>query len=261
MNELVSIIMPVYNSEKFIERTLKSVIQQKYTHWELVLIDDCSKDNSRKIIEQYSQTEPRIVPIFKATNSGSADSRNKGIEVAKGRYIALLDSDDLWDSNFLSKQVQFIQKHNAAFAFSSFRMIDEDDQPILKDIIITKTKIKYRDNLPYNRIGSLTAIYDSKVLGKMYFDVSLKSVRDDYALWLDILKKIDYAYGNKEVLASYRIRKGAITASKKKMVLPHYRLLRDREKLSFIEAFVYTFIWAMLGVKKYYLNKLARAIP
>lgn len=255
-DDLVSVIMPVYNSESFLSQSLDSVIFQTYKNLELLPIDDFSRDSSRDILKKYSEKDPRIKPIFKTENSGSADSRNFGIRKAEGRYIAFLDSDDLWDPEFLEKQLNFMKKHNSAFSFSSYRIIGEDNREILKPFIVKKLKISYYDNLFYNSVGQLTAVYDSAVLGKMYFDVSLKSVRDDYALWLDILKKTDFGFGNPEILASYRIRKGAVTANKKKLILPHYRMLRNREKLSVIKAAFFTLVWGILGIRKYFLNRI-----
>lgn len=255
-DDLVSVIMPVYNSEVFLAQSLDSVLCQTWRNFELLPIDDCSKDSSRKILEEYAGKDSRIKPIYKQSNSGSADSRNFGIRQAEGRYIAFLDSDDLWDSEFLEKQLSFMKKHNSSFSFSSYRIIGEDNREILKPFIVKKMKVSYYDNLFYNSVGQLTAVYDSRILGKMYFDISLKSVRDDYALWLDILKKTEYGFGNPEILASYRIRKGAVTADKKKLILPHYRMLRNREKLSVVKAAFFTVVWGILGIRKYFLNRI-----
>ncbi|XDD51563.1 glycosyltransferase family 2 protein [Leptospira sp. WS92.C1] len=255
MSDKVSIIMPVYNSEKFISESVQSVLNQTHTDWELILIDDLSKDQSKNLMKEFAKSDKRINAFFKKTNSGSADTRNHGIQNATGRYIAFLDSDDLWDSSFLKEQIQLMKDTNAAFSFSAFRVIDENSNPILKPQWIDKERIDYKDSLFYNRIGLLTAMYDAQSIGKMYFDVSLKSLRDDYALWLDILKKTPFAVGNKKVQASYRVRKGAVTANKKKLILPHYRMLRHREKVSFFRAAFSTIVWGIFGLKKYYLDR------
>ncbi|TGK31135.1 glycosyltransferase family 2 protein [Leptospira gomenensis] len=255
MSEKVSVIMPVYNSEKFIGDSIQSVLRQTYTDWELMIVDDLSKDGSRELMKQYAKSDSRIRALFKETNSGSADTRNHGIRNATGRYIAFLDSDDLWDETFLEEQIRLMKENDAAFSFSAFRVIDENSNPILRPQLVHKTKIDYKDSLFYNRIGLLTAMYDSRVVGKMYFDVSLKSLRDDYALWLDILKKTPFAIGNRKVQASYRVRKGAVTANKKKLILPHYRMLRNREKVGLARALFSTAVWGLLGLKKYYLER------
>ncbi|EQA36923.1 glycosyltransferase, group 2 family protein [Leptospira inadai serovar Lyme str. 10] len=256
MTQLVSIIMPVYNAEKFIAASIESVLNQKYGSWELLLVDDQSKDSSREIMQTYSKKDSRIKSIFKERNSGSADSRNQGILAAKGRYIAFLDADDLWDPEFLSEQIKLMQDEKVAFSFSSYRIVDESDREILKPYMAAGGPITYRQNLLYNRVGLLTAIYDTETLGKMYFDVSLKSLRDDYALWLDILKKIPYSIGNPKILASYRVRKGALTSNKKNVILPHFRMLKNREKLGWISAAFYTGAWGLVAMKKYYFNRI-----
>lgn len=256
MSELVSIIMPVYNAEKFIEASIESVLKQTYGFWELIMVDDLSKDSSRSIMLSYQKKEPRIKAFLKEKNSGSADSRNRGIEIAKGRYVAFLDSDDLWDPRFLEEQVRLMREEKAAFSFCSYRIVDEEGKEVLKPYMAKRKKITYWHNLLYNRVGLLTAMYDAEALGKMYFDTGLKSLRDDYALWLDILKKIPYGVGNPEILASYRVRKGALTSNKKNVILPHFRMLKNREKLGWFAAAFYTGIWGFVAVKKYYFNKI-----
>lgn len=244
--------MPVYNAEKFLRSAIESVLSQTYSNWELIPIDDLSKDMSRFILQEYAKKDLRIHPIYKSTNSGSADTRNKGIEKANGRYIAFLDSDDLWDTTFLESQLKFMDTYNSQFSFCSYRNIDEIGNEILKPYITSTFKLTYFKNLINNRVGLLTAIYDTKCIGKMYFDVNLKSLRDDYALWLDILKKIECGYGNPEILASFRHRIDSITSSKRKVFLPHFQVLRNREKLGFILAAFFTFTHMLISyIKKY----------
>jgi glycosyltransferase involved in cell wall biosynthesis len=244
--------MPVYNAEKFIRPAIESVLSQTNVNWELIPIDDLSKDFSRTILQEYAEKDPRIKPIYKPVNSGSADTRNKGIEKAIGRYIAFLDSDDLWDNIFLESQLKFMKVHNSKFSFSSYRNIDENGNEILNPYIASTFRLTYFKNLINNRVGLLTAIYDTESLGKMYFDINLKSLRDDYALWLDILKRIECGYGNREILASFRHRIGSVTSSKRKVFLPHFKLLRYREKLNFITASFFTFTHMLISyIKKY----------
>lgn len=252
--DLVSIIMPVYNSQDFLPQTLQSVLAQNYPNWELLVVDDLSKDISREIITGYQQQDQRIKPIFKEYNSGSADSRNQAIEKARGRYIAFLDSDDLWDENFLQQQLQYMAEKKSAFSFCSYRIIDEQGREVRKPHIVEPEQVNYHTNVLFNRVGLLTAIYDSQQLGKMYFDTSLKSVRDDYGLWLDILRKIPCGYGNRQILASFRQRRGSITSSKKKLFWPHYRMLKNREKMSAIKAFFYTLHFSYYAWKKYFAS-------
>ncbi|MEM7183629.1 MAG: glycosyltransferase family 2 protein, partial [Spirochaetota bacterium] len=141
--DLVSIIMPVYNSEAYIRTTLDSVLSQSYTNWELWVADDLSQDSSRKIIQEYTGKDSRIKAIYKESNSGSADSRNQAIQKAEGRYISFLDSDDLWDYNFLEKQISYMQRNKAAFSCCSYRIIDENGDEILKPHIVTPELVDY----------------------------------------------------------------------------------------------------------------------
>jgi glycosyltransferase involved in cell wall biosynthesis len=250
-----SIIMPAYNAEKYIQKSIESVLDQSFANWELIIIDDLSKDNSKKTIESFAKKDKRIKPIFKEFNSGSADSRNMGIEKAIGKYIAFLDSDDLWDKNFLLKNFNTFTETGAKFLFSSYRLIDDNEKEILKPFIIKDKKYNYNEILFYNRVGLLTAIYNQEFLGKMFFDTSLKSLRDDYALWLDILKKTDYGLGISDVISSYRIHSGGATSNKKKVVKAHYYMLIQHENLSRFKAFFYTVIHSIMGIKKYILTK------
>ncbi|MCP5503323.1 MAG: glycosyltransferase [Leptospiraceae bacterium] len=247
--------MPVYNSERFIAQSIDSVLKQTYKNYELIVIDDLSTDNSRDVIDRYQKKDKRIMPIFKAQNSGSADTRNKGIEKASGNYIAFLDSDDIWDEHFLEKQLVYMKEKGSVFSFCSYRIIDEEGVEVLKPHIVKPEQVDYKTNLLFNRVGLLTAIYNADYFGKLYFDVSLKSIRDDYALWLDILKKIPYGYGNPEILASFRQRRGSITYSKKKLFWPHYRMLKNREKLGIFRSLFYTLHFSYYAWKKYFFRK------
>lgn len=247
----VSVIMPSYNASSYLEAAVHSLFGQSFTDWELLLVDDCSKDNSPEIAKAFEKKDKRIRFIQKESNSGSADTRNTGIRNANGEYIAFLDSDDLWDSEFLSSMVAHMQKFNSPFSFASYRIIDEEGTEFCEPFLVADKKYSYRDILLYNRVGLLTAMYHVPTVGKKYFDPSLKSLRDDYALWLDILKDSKFAYGNSKILASYRVRRGAATSNKKKVMLAHFRMLRNREKLGLVSAFFLTLLHGFMGLLKY----------
>ena len=138
MNDLVSVIMPSYGSEKFISKSIDSVLLQTYDNWELIIIDDCSPDESNKIIKEYLSKDSRIKFVKLEKNSGAAVARNKGIEIAKGRFIAFLDSDDLWLPEKLEKQISFMKDNNLAFTYSSYMLVDETDKNIGEFIIKPK---------------------------------------------------------------------------------------------------------------------------
>lgn len=252
----VSVIMPAYNAVGYLEESIKSLLAQSFNDWELLLVDDCSKDDTSKLAKKIASQDKRILFVQKEFNSGSADTRNTGIRMAKGEFIAFLDADDLWDPNFLESMIGHMEKHKAIFSFSSYRIIDEAGVEFCPPFLIQNKEYSYRDLLFYNRVGLLTAVYHVPSVGKMYFDPSLKSLRDDYALWLDILKKAKFAIGNPKILASYRVRRGAATSNKKKVMIAHFRMLKNREKINPIFAFLLTLIHGIRGLSKYRTKKL-----
>ncbi|TGM51347.1 glycosyltransferase family 2 protein [Leptospira vanthielii] len=252
----VSVIMPAYNAVGFLEDSVLSLTNQTFKDWELLLVDDCSKDKTAELAMQLAKKDKRIIFIQKDKNSGSADTRNIGIKKASGEYIAFLDADDLWDINFLESMISHIELYKAPFAFSSYRIIDEAGVEFCDPFLVQKKKYSYRDLLFYNRVGLLTAVYSVSSVGKKYFDPSLKSLRDDYALWLDIMKEAEFAMGNSEILASYRVRRGAATSNKKKVMIAHFKMLKNREKINPIFAFFLTLIHGLRGLSKYRTKKL-----
>jgi glycosyltransferase involved in cell wall biosynthesis len=235
-NNLVSIITPSYNSSKFISQTIESVLAQTYQDWEMIIVDDASPDNSNKIIEKYIQKDTRIKLIKLKKNSGPAVARNTAIEEASGRFIAFLDADDLWLPEKLEKQINFMERNNYFLTYSSYNLISENNKNLNKTIIAPK-KINYHMLLKSNKIGCLTAIYNAEELGKIYMPLINK--RQDYGLWLKILKKIDYAYGIEEVLATYRILNNSISSNKINLLKYNYRLFREHEKLSVQKSIYY----------------------
>jgi len=245
--DLVSIITPSYKSEKFIFQTIDSVLAQTYQNWELIIVDDCSPDNSNEIIENYCKKDNRIKLIKLEKNSGPAVARNKGIDLARGKYIAFLDSDDVWLPEKLEKQIQFMKKNNVLLCYSSYLIIDENSKEIGK-FIIPKTKVSYKDLLKTCIIGNLTAIYDAEAIGKYY----MKDVgHEDYTLWLKILKRVYFAYGIEEPLAKYRVMKKSVSNNKIKAAIWQWNIYREVEKLSLAKSIYYFIHYAFNGIKKY----------
>ncbi|ABZ94447.1 Glycosyltransferase [Leptospira biflexa serovar Patoc strain 'Patoc 1 (Ames)'] len=247
----VSVIMPAYNAASYLEESVNSLLSQSYKDWELLIIDDCSKDHTLDVAKNIAKKDKRIRVIPKEKNSGSADTRNQGIELASGEYIAFLDADDLWESNFLDKMIPFMEENKSSFSFSSYRIIDENGFEFCEPFLVEQKSFSYRNLLHYNRVGLLTAIYHIPTVGKKYFDPSLKSLRDDYALWLDILRDGRVAFANSEILARYRVRRGAATSNKKKVMIAHFKMLRNRENLNIFYALLLTIIHGLLGLRKY----------
>lgn len=253
---LCTIVTPMYNSGFFLERTIQSVLLQIYTNWELILVDDCSGDNSTRIAQEYIKIDKRIKLIQLDKNSGAAAARNKAIEAAFGCFIAFLDSDDLWGPDKLEKQVQFMVDQDIAFSFSAYEKIDETGN-VFGTVGVPK-KTGYHDLLKTCSIGCLTAMYDVEKLGKVYMPVNTK--REDFATWLSILKKVDYAYGMPDVLAQYRVYASQSSAKKAKMAKENWRLYRDIEQLGVFKSAYYFTHYAVRGVLRTKFPALARAV-
>lgn len=211
---LVSIITPSYNSEKYIRETVKSVQEQTYTNWEMIIVDDCSKDNSRAVLEELANEEERVKIHFFQENSGAAVARNAAIRLAKGKYIAFLDSDDKWKPNKLQTQLEFMQKNNYAFTFSGYDLMNENGELLGKSVKIPES-IDYHGLLKNTIIGCLTVILDKEKVGD--FQMPNIRARQDLALWLLIMKRGFKAYGLQQSLAIYRSVPGSVSSNKVNM--------------------------------------------
>ncbi len=237
MSYLVSIIMPSFNSSKTITSSIKSVLAQKYENWELIITDDCSLDNTLELIQEFSRSDERIKVFSLGENSGAGIARNNSIEQAKGRFIAFLDSDDMWCEDKLLKQVDFMLNGNYGLTYTSYSKIDSNGD--IKKKIIPPSKINYKQLLKSNVIGCLTAMYDVKIVGKVYMPIIRK--RQDMALWLNILKKIDFAYCLQENLAYYREGHTSLSSNKIKILKSQWFFYREYLELSFPLATYYFF--------------------
>jgi teichuronic acid biosynthesis glycosyltransferase TuaG len=245
MNNLVSIITPTYNCGKYIFDTIESVINQSYLEWEMIIIDDCSTDNTKDIVSQFVKADSRIKYYLLETNQGAAIARNFGLAHSNGKYIAFLDSDDLWMPEKLTKQINFMEQNNLAFTCTSYRQINEDGI-MLDKIISPLSKANYNRVLLDCPIGNSTVIFNREKLGE--FNVPNIRKRNDDALWLKILKKEKYIFGLKEVLMVYRIRKNSISRNKIKLLKYHWYLYRKIEKLSLIRSLFHINIWILIKV-------------
>jgi len=247
MNNLVSIITPSYNSSKFMEDCVMSVLSQTYTNWELLIVDDCSKDNSKDIISELVEKDERIKSIFLEKNVGAAEARNIAIRKAKGKYIAFLDSDDLWEPYKLDKQLSFMVENVIAFSFSTYQLMSEDGQ-IHTNIIKAPEKMTYHSYLKNTIIGCLTVIIDREKTG----DFEMPNIRSshDMALWLLIMKRGFSAYGLDENLAKYRVVSSSNTANKTKAAKEVWDVYRKVEKLNIIYSAYNFFGYAFNAIKK-----------
>lgn len=246
---LVSIITPCYNGEKYIAETIDSVIAQSYNNWEMIIVDDGSKDNSAQIVKNYMNKEPRI-KLIQQGNGGSSAARNNGIRNAEGQYMALLDADDLWNSDFLEKQIKLMNESNCICVYSSYKLIDKNSKEIGHPVI-AKDKITEKDMMIRDYIGCLTGLYNMEKYGKVYLHEELKSLKDDYAFWLDVVKLEKVAYGNREVLASYRVLSNSATSNKKKMIIKQWQFYRQYLKLNVPKSMFNIIVWGINGLKKF----------
>lgn len=226
-SSLVSIIMPYFNSSKTVEDSVKSVLKQGYQNWELLIVNDCSSKGQTKLLKVFLAElgEPRVKLFDLDNNLGAADARNVALKEAKGRYIAFLDSDDLWTPDKLETQLQFMEEKNIGFSFSAYEVIDEEGSLIKEKISVpdTITKSQYLGN---TIIGCLTVILDST---KFKQDIRMPNLRSshDMALWVNLLDEIKIAYGYKDILASYRLVGTSNTANKTKAAKEVWQVYRN----------------------------------
>lgn len=248
MSGLVSIITPSYNSAKYIAETIQSVQNQSYDNWEMIIIDDCSSDNTEEIVKEIQKTDTRIHFFKLNQNSGSGIARNKGIEKASGDYMTFIDSDDIWFPKFIQNSIEAIQTSKAPFVFSSYRRSNEDLEFVYSDFIVPQ-KVTYTDILKSNSISCLTAFLDIKTLGKKFMPKIRK--RQDMGLWLQYLKEIPFAYGIQEPQAIYRIRENSLSRNKSNLLKYQWEFYRDVEKLNIFQSIYYMLHWMYRGFMKY----------
>lgn len=244
---LVSIITPSYNTSKVIKAAVESILKQTYSNWELIIVDDCSSDNSMEILMPYMEKDSRIKVMTNKTNLGAAHSRNKAIKQSNGEYIAFLDSDDLWLPAKLEKQIALMKKENCYMCYTAYTIIDILGNEVAHHPVHTKTS--YADLLKRpSMIGMLTMIYNAKKLGKLYFD---KIGHEDYILKLHILKHIGYAVGINEPLARYRIHKGSLSSNKIQASKWVWDIYRKIQKLPLHKSMFYFLHYVYFSFTKY----------
>ena len=247
MEPLVSIITPLYNSEKYIAETIESVLAQTYSNWEMIIVDDCSKDNSTKIVEKKKKKDRRIKLYRNEINKGVSYTRNRAIDLSQGKYIAFLDSDDLWKKEKLEKQIKFMEEKNVVLSYTAYEKINEDGSK--RGEVRVPDKLDYEELLKNCLIGFLTAIYRKEELKDFKF---INSKAEDYIFWLSILKRINYAYGLNEILASYRVLNNSRSSNKIDIVKFHWKIYRKIEKLSLQRSIYYYLIYIKRGLKRYF---------
>jgi teichuronic acid biosynthesis glycosyltransferase TuaG len=243
----ISIIVPCYNSGRFIRATLEAVRAQTFADWECIVIDDASSDDSAAIVAAMAAEDPRIVPLRLPENLGAAGARNAGLERVRGDYIAFLDSDDYWVPEKLARQVAYARETGAAMVHSSYRFVDESGQ-FLPGGVKASDRVDLRSYMRNTEIGMSTSLIDRGKIGAIHF----KNIRlcQDTDLWLTLLDRGFISRGMEEVFVHYRIREGQISGSKIGMAKQVLRLYLGIEQVSFSGRIFYFFCYAANGVLK-----------
>lgn len=247
-NDLVSIIMPSYNCGKYVEQTIRSVQAQTYHNWEIIFVDDCSKDDTIIRVSELLEKDARIKLIKNPVNLGAAVSRNNALREAKGRWIAFLDSDDLWKSTKLEKQVKFMEENGYTFSYTCYSEMDEEGKDT--GIIVSgPSRVTETGMFAFCWPGCLTVMYDANEIGFLQIEDIKKN--NDYAMWLKVCKKAD-CYLLPEVLAKYRRgRSGSVSShSIRTMIKWHYKLFREAEKMGSVSSLWHTGINLVCGFYK-----------
>lgn len=249
MNDLVSIITPMYNAEAYLAATLKSIQGQTYDHWELLLVDDNSSDNSKKMARSFANKDKRIHLLGNSQNIGAGMSRNVALGEARGRYIAFLDADDIWHPEKLAKQVHYMQKNNYSFTFTGYEFADKDGKPTGKVVHVPRTIT--RDSMLKNPIAwTSTIVIDSHAVAKDHIIMPDLRRGQDFVAWLAVLEVTTYAYGLNESLAYYRRTKTSLSANKFKAMQRTWHIYRHVLGMNKAVATKYLAHWAANAVRK-----------
>ncbi len=242
---LVSVIIPTYNSEKYVKKTVASVLSQTYKNIEVVLVDDCSQDSTRNVIEEIAAEDNRVRYHFQEKNSGAAVARNTGIGCSKGRFIAFLDSDDTWEPDKISKQLKLLNK-GYPFVFCAYDTVDENGTTLRGKIKI-RPKVRYKDLMTKTYISTPTVVYDRYFFGDV--EMPLRRTGQDYAFWLVLLKKSD-ATGIDESLVHVTRRGGSLSKNKLQSLRDVYEVQTKFEGIGKLTASVHTMRYLLYALKK-----------
>ena len=245
---LVSIITPSHNAENYISSTINSVLKQTHKLWEHIIIDDCSEDKTRDIVQKFCEKDNRIKLISLKENKGPALARNFGIESANGKYIAFLDSDDIWYPEKLEKQINFMKYNNCLLSYSDYEMIHHDSEKRI-GIIYSPPELSYENFKMSNELGSLTAMYDSEKLGKIYMPNTRN--REDWALWWEITKRGFVAKNVGDILAKYRVRPGSRSQNRFNTVIYTWRFYKNVAGFPFYERAYRILLHSLIKYRKH----------
>ncbi len=247
IDDLVSIIMPAYNAEKYIEEAIESVLKQTYRNWELIIVNDCSIDATEQIVKKYQEQDQRIRLCSLIKNKGVANARNTAIKNAVGRYLAFLDSDDMWLPEKLEKQIGFMKRNNYVFTYHQYRHFASSDK--VGEIVKIPSQLDYKDALKGNSIGCLTVCLDKSKIKPFIMPAQR---HEDYITWLNILKENEIAaYGLQRDFGRYRVdSKDSVSANKLKSAVWTWKVYRDSQLLSVLKSVYYMCFYITSGIKK-----------
>ena len=244
----VAVIMPCYNGAKTLEESVRSVIAQTWTEWQLMIVDDGSTDDSPRLLRELANTDPRIVVIRNEKPSGASAARNKALKNTRARYAAFLDCDDKWLPHKLEKQLTAMQEHGAALACGPYDVMDGASH-VIGHVPSSPGRLTYRGLLSNNFVGCLTAIVDRSLCGDIQFDTALRS-SEDYHVWLGILKRGLVAVCVPETVAVYRVHGKSLSSNKLAAARNRWRVYREFEKHGVLTSAFYFAIYAITGVLK-----------
>lgn len=248
MNETVSIIVPVYNAEKYIVETIRHVVAQTYTDWELLLVVDGCGDRSAQVIGEYKEAEgeSRLRLLVQEENQGAAKARNRGLQEARGRYIAYVDADDLWMPGKLELELQFMKEKQAAFVFSGYEFADQDGTGTGK-VVHVPEQLNYRRALRNTTIFTSTVLFDTERIPRELLEMpDIKS--EDTALWWKVLRNGYTAYGLDQNLVLYRRPARSLSSNKLEAIRRIWNLYRSAEGLSIPASLYNCCFWAVRAV-------------
>jgi teichuronic acid biosynthesis glycosyltransferase TuaG len=243
----VSIVMPAFNSAKTVLDSVKSVIGQSFENWELLIVDDCSTDDTVARVQPLAREDSRIKILVLKQNSGSpAGPRNAGIRAAVGTHIAFLDADDLWAPQKLERQVAFMEEQGAILCCTGYDVVDAGQRSI--GSFMPPRTTSYQELLRASTVGCLTAMFDARALGRRYFP---SCGHEDYALWLSILREGNVVHGLQERLATYRLSSGSVSANKFRVLAFYFRIYNGQERFGPISSAVMCVRCAWVNRNKY----------
>lgn len=245
---LVTVIMPAYNAERFLEEAVRSVLKQTFTDWELLILEDCATDGTFALAEKLAAEDDRITLLKNEKNMGVARTRNRGFELARGKYVALLDSDDIWHPEKLERQIARLEETGGDFSYTSYAIVDVEGKKCKADFLVPG-EVTYKDQLTRNAIGCSTVMLKASLLKDYRFATDF--FHEDYVLWIQLLRDGHRAVGCQEILVDWRYVENSRSFNKVKAAKNRWRIYRDYLKMPLHERVCAFAVYAVTSVIKY----------